>query len=204
MRMRVTMGFALSLLSAAPAFAQQVDLTPFGGFRVGGGMEDYYSGVKFDIKDNWSYGGMLDVAIPGGRAVEFVYSHQGTEVNAGSGYTGPVTAADVNVDLWQLGLLQEKPLSPTVTSYGVGTLGITHFGFPTESADRFSIGFGGGAKVFPSPKVGLRLDARGYVTFVDTSSFYVTGGGGGAAVSFTSSALFQAEFLGGVVFRFGK
>lgn len=203
MRWRVAMLSAVVLLLAVPGFAQQVDVTPVGGFRVGGSMEDYNSGGDFDIKDDWAFGGMIDVSIPGGRAVELVYSHQGTELEAKGVFPGAPVTAPLDVDLWQVGVLQNKELTPALTGYVVGSLGLTHFAFPSDSESRFSIGFGGGVKAFLNRTVGFRADGRGYVTFVDTDNFYATGGGGGATISFSSDLLLQAEFLGGVVFRFG-
>jgi hypothetical protein len=185
------------------ASGQEVSLTPFGGFRVGGYMQDDYSGVHYDINDDWTYGGALDIGISGGRAIELLFSHQGTEMTAQGGALPTVRSADLTVDLWQAGLLEEKPISPTVSGYGVGTLGVTRFAWLDDSSTRFSIGFGGGVKAFPTGTVGLRLDARGYVTFVDTDAAYVGAGGSGLTVSFASDVLFQAEFMGGVVFRFG-
>jgi len=191
------------LLGPSPAGAQEVSLTPFAGFRLGGSMTDYYSGAEFDISDDWTYGGIVDIGIPGGRAIELLYSHQGTELTARGGVTPTIDTVDFDVDLWQAGVMQEKPLSPTVAGYGVGTLGVTSFSWPGDSSTRFSLGFGGGVKVFPTKNVGLRLDGRGYVTFVDTDAAYVGAGGGGLTVSFASDAIFQAEFLAGVTFRFG-
>lgn len=194
---------AACLLGPAPAAAQEISLTPFAGFRLGGSMTDYYSGAEYDVSDDWTFGGIVDIGIPGGRAIELLYSHQGTQLTAEGGYTPTFNAVDLDVDLWQVGVMQDTPISPTVTGYGVGTLGATSFSLPDDSSTRFSLGFGGGVKIFPTKNVGLRLDGRGYITFVDSDAAYVGSGGGGLTVAFAGDALFQAEFLAGVTFRFG-
>lgn len=193
----------LLLVGPAATHAQELSITPIGGFRVGGGMREYYTGSQLDIKDNWTYGAIVDIGIPGDRAIELLYSYQGTDLTAKGGTIGP-RSTDINVHVWQAGLMQEKMISPNLNGYGVGSLGLTHFSLDGDSSTRFAVGFGGGLKVFPERRVGLRLDARGYVTFVSTSGFYVGGGSGGLTASFSSDALFQAEFLGGVTLRFGS
>lgn len=194
---------AMLLALPSAAAAQEISITPIGGFRVGGGMREYYTGSQLDIKDNWTYGGIVDIGIPGDRAIELLYSYQGTELTVRGGTIGP-QSEDLNVHVWQAGVLQEKAIGPTLNGYGVGTLGVTHFSWEGDSSTRFAVGFGGGLKVFPERRVGLRLDARGFVTFVNTNGFYIAGGGSGISASFSSDALFQAEFLGGVTFRFGS
>jgi hypothetical protein len=92
--------------------------------------------------------------------------------------------------------------------YIVGTLGATRFhADAAEASDdtRFSISLGGGLRVPFSERFSLRLEARGYVTFVDSDSalFCKTGSFGAVCELRASGSTFiQYEVLGGLAFAF--
>jgi hypothetical protein len=196
--------FALGFTPGAARAQNTFDLIPYAGYRIGGGLTDNYTGTHYDVKDDVVYGGAIDVRLQGGKGIEFLYSTQDTRFVADGYYSGPQGETPLRVDYWHIGGIQEKPVSEVTSLYGAGTLGLTAFHFPDETPTRFSLGFGGGAKIMPKGgRVGLRLDARLYTTFVGSSTYYVSGGTGGLAVGFASEVLFQGEFTGGVVVRLG-
>jgi hypothetical protein len=201
---RALIALAIASGIVTPAFAGPIELSPMIGYRLGGGVTDFATGIEFDIKDNWSYGGTIDFNMPGGRFAEVLYSHQPTELKARSPYSGVFESADIDVDYWQLGVGQSSHANEKVAAYGIGTLGLTHFSAFDDGTDKFSIGFGGGAKFLPQKRVGLRLDARGYLSFVGESTAFVGVGPGGGTVTFSSNTLFQADLTAALTFRFGQ
>ena len=67
----------------------------------------------------------------------------------------------------------------------------------------FSLGVNAGAKVYFSKRVGLRLQAQGYLP-VQGAAFSMFVGTGGASTGVSVySTLFQFGFTGGLIFRLG-
>jgi hypothetical protein len=88
------------------------------------------------------------------------------------------------------------------------TAGVTHFG-PTlpgvDSESFFSGSIGGGVQLLQTHRVGVRLEARVFATFVNTDGAIFCHSGpqaGGCALSIHGTALYQFEASAGVVFRF--
>jgi hypothetical protein len=88
----------------------------------------------------------------------------------------------------------------------VGTLGATRFSPAARYDDetRFSLALGGGVKIPIGERVALRLEARGFLTFVDSDSeiFCVSAGGATCLVRTSGSSVVQYQALAGLSFRF--
>jgi len=82
-----------------------------------------------------------------------------------------------------------------------GVLGLTRYASDGNSEVRFTIGAGGGVKLFPVSHVGLRLDGRVYSTFLDGDTRFVACGSGTCLTSLHVDVVWQAEFSAGIVFR---
>jgi hypothetical protein len=63
------------------------------------------------------------------------------------------------------------------------------------------VGVGTGLKAYITRNLGVRLDARGYMTIVDLSSAGVCGGYG-CAIRFSANPAFQADLTAGLLFAF--
>ena len=46
----------LAVVAAPAADAQRVELTPHIGYKLGGGLTDFYTGKDYDFDDSESYG----------------------------------------------------------------------------------------------------------------------------------------------------
>jgi opacity protein-like surface antigen len=193
------LAFATSLASA-----QNFEVAPFIGYRLGGSVKDLYTGQTHRLADSQSEGVTVSFPLAGGpNYAELLYSHQGAtvDVNSASG----VKRAPLSVDYWMLGGVRDfsnqgDRARPFLASY----LGMTHFSTSDGSigsANRFSFAVGGGVKLDLSPHVGLRFDARGYLTFVSTSGGMFCGPYGCGA-SFTGSGFFQGEGTGSLLIKF--
>jgi opacity protein-like surface antigen len=114
---------------------------------------------------------MLDFKQSDVSQIELYYSRQATRLSkTGSPFTG-TPLFDLDIDYIHIGgtaLMGEGKLKPFV----VGTLGVTYMspkGEGLDSATKFSLSLGGGAKILLTDHIGLRLEGRWFGTFFDGS-----------------------------------
>ena len=114
-----------------------------------------------------------------------------------------VVASNVLVQFpvhWQVGGLQE--FGPwRARPFLTGTLGLTRYGTSADSEIRFSVGAGGGVKLFPWSRLGVRLDGRVFATILDADGTALACGGGACFVALHVNAAWQAEFTAGLLVR---
>ncbi|HVY82391.1 MAG TPA: outer membrane beta-barrel protein [Steroidobacteraceae bacterium] len=213
----VMISAALSLCCASGAFADPMDpgteraapsnryeITPFVGYRLGGNFDIANSDQHADLDDHGSLALALAVRRDSSSQYELLYTREETQVERAS----PVAPLDVNVEYLHLGgtlepeLEGDFPLQP----YILGGLGITRFTADSGTDDtRFSVSLGGGVRVPVSQRFSVRLEARGYLTFVNTSSaiFCASGSFGGVcAIRARGSTFTQVDLLLGAAFAF--
>jgi hypothetical protein len=150
---------------AAILSAQGVEIAPFGGYRFGGDFFELISGQPVDVDVTPALGLVVNVPLSNGLQVEGVFTHQHARVLVPVSRFSPATLWRMSVDHWQGGGLQEfgeGRLRPFLT----GTLGLTRYAAEADSELRFTLA-AGGMKLFPTHRVGLRLDSRVFATFVD-------------------------------------
>jgi hypothetical protein len=191
-------------LSAAPAAARRgsvdkVELTPYVSYRFGGEVDDddrYFRDFdETDIEESGAYGITLDIPLDGGFSLELLVSRQESEAQIDEGLFEPsVELGDIDVTYGHVGVLYEWRLGHLVP-FVVGSAGGTLLepAFPgADDETRFSLGLGGGVKVFLSEHVGLRFEGRGFWTDVDEGDDYYDYGDDG-------DVLFQGEASVGLI-----
>jgi opacity protein-like surface antigen len=174
---------AVALLSATPALAQREDedvavnefeITPFGGYTVGGEFEDPNDDSERDLNSDVSFGVILGYTTEDPtRHYELYYSNQPTDVEGTS-------ELDLDVQYLHIGGALDFPQdNRRAIPFVAGGLGATllspdRTGFDDET--EFSLSLGGGLKIPLSQSISLRFDARAFVTFLDsdTSVFCVS------------------------------
>ena len=144
---------------AAPAAAQTMQVTPFGGYRFGGDLYEVATGAKLDIDGAPSVGAIGDVFFDIGRSVTFIYSHQEAPIDLALPGGGR-TRVRLSVDHWHGGATDEIGGTERVRPFLTGSLGLTRFGGSGDSEMRFSMAASGGVKLLASPRNGARVDAR--------------------------------------------
>ena len=183
------------------------EVTPFVGYRMGGDfdLDGSTSARKVDLDDHGSFGLAVNL-LPGDRSesYELFYSRQKASVAKNS----LLAPFELNVEYLHLGgtlaVNDELPIKP----YIVGGLGLTRFSPRTGNGgddSRFSLSLGGGFKLPVTKNFGVRLEARGFVTFVNSDSAFlcVSGSQGGACtVRVKGDAFIQYELLAGAAFAF--
>jgi hypothetical protein len=195
----------LLLLALAPtlAGAQHIELTPTAGFRVGGNFEDYWTGDRYDLKDDWTYGICVGVDLDFDDQLEFMWSRQDSRFTIRS--AGITENFDLSVEYFHLGIVRHLD-SGRSRPYLVGSLGATHAN--PDAADlssdtRFSLAGGGGIKMMATDHLGIRLEGRVYATLMNGSGAIFCGPNG-CSVGVSAGALWQAELRMGIVFGLGQ
>ena len=201
-RLHRALTLAVFLLgTATPATGQSIEVSPFAGYRFGGDFFEVVAGQPVDLDGAHSLGIVLNVPLWDGLQVEGLFTHQRARVRVPAGALRPASQLQVSVDHWQAGGLQEYGRG-RVRPFLTGTLGLSRFGVSGDNEIRFTVGAGGGVKMFPTQHVGVRLDGRVFATFLDADARAGVCGAGGCILSFYADVLWQADFTAGLVIRF--
>jgi len=198
--MRRLVAAALLLLAVTPASAveplgkERVELTPFFGYRIGGHFASAFGERGYEIDGAKAFGGLLDVNLHANNfKLEFLWSRQQTRL-AGLGLL------PLEIDHLQAGIMQEVGEPQARLSVSV-LLGASRIASPGLGSDTFFSGsLGGAAKLFLNPHLGLRLDARAYAVFVQSSASAICSGG--CVLVYSGAALWQGEFTAGLILAF--
>ncbi len=199
---------ALFVVSAAHAQKNEFkfELTPFAGFVTGGEFDDTTSSASLELDDSSSFGLILDIRESANTQWEILYSRQITEADTTAlPISGP--SLDMDVHYIQGGgtyLFDGDAARPFLAA----TIGAAHFepglsGVDSETFFAFSIGTG--LQIRPNDRFGIRLEARGYGTLLDSDTdLFCQSDPAGAicAVRVEGTVLWQFQAMAGFVFRF--
>jgi len=197
---------ALSALFPTPGRADWgVALTPFAGYRFGGGFTDNATGLDLDVDEGGSFGLIIDVKASQDTEYELFYSVQKTTLQ-GEGLFAGEPLFDLDIHYLHLGGTYLFP-GERVRPFIGGGLGLTYFspdGPGLDSEIDFSFSLGGGVKIPISKRVGLRFEGRGFLTILpdNTEIFCVSSGGASCAVRVQGDVFGQVELLAGISFGF--
>ena len=198
------------LSCSVPTFAQEqtfnFEITPFGAYRYGGEFKETDRNFSIDLDDDASYGLILNARHSPTTQWEILYSRQQTSANtAGLGLSDPTL--DIDVEYLQAGgtyLWDGDTVRPFLAAtLGVTQIDVSNAGYDSDSFFSFSLGLG--LQVAPTHRLGLRLEARGYGTLLDSNSdlFCQFGPTNNiCAVRIDGTIMWQVEALAGIVFRF--
>jgi len=196
-------GCLLAFGIASSAQAQKFELTPFAGWRFGGGFAELATGADLTTDDGLSYG--LIVGIPWNAKhrsrLELIWSAQNTTVGA-AGVEDPGFDLDVHY-LHVNGMVPFATKSPKVDvllSIGAGATFMLPGIDGAGSEVRFSASGAVGLLYHASDRVGIRLEARGWFTFTETGGAVFCSGG--CVVAFSGSGFGQGELTAGLQFKF--
>lgn len=200
-------GVAL-LAAAVPAAAQEpseiysnFEITPFYGYTAGGEFEDPVDGSDRDIDENNNFGVIFNAAVDKWRHYELLYSTQSTEIDG-------AVPMDLDVEYLQIGGTVSHADAEHVIPYFGITVGGARFspdapGLDDETKLAFSVA--GGFKVPVTEHIGVRFDARAFISLLDTDGniFCVSDSAGGAcAIRTKSDTLLQYQAALGVTVGF--
>ena len=186
--------------AAVPVGAQEHELTVLAGLGLGGEFEDAATGESRQPDEALSLGLVLGFQLGNGRTFEVVWTHQQLQVPA-----TPDGGAGVDLGLDSVGAggtyeWASGKLRPFVS----GTAGLTLLSPDAAGYDLevlLSATLGGGVKIPISPRVGVRLEARGALMLATGSAAGVCGGGG-CLLTFSGAGLARIELLAGLAVAF--
>jgi hypothetical protein len=195
---------ALFVVLAVPASAQSVEVTPFGGYRMGGHLT-LAGGEEVEVRDSGAWGMSVGFEVGEDGEVELLFARQPTHLGTSGLFTGQPLFA-LALETYELGgnLMFGEEKAPLRPYLGVG-IGLTRLvpGLAgLESETRFSGSMAGGLKIWLGRHIGLRVELRGLFTVLSSDTGALCGSLSGCLVRIHGSALYQAEARGGVTFRF--
>jgi len=180
-----------------------LELTPMWGYAFYGEFDDEETGETIKIADESMFGFRLAYDYEYNSQIEFLYSHQETELSTGDLFAIE-TLYDLDVYYYHIGGSLFWNRGSELEPHFTGTMGLTYFNPEDSGVDslaRFSMGFGGGVRYFPVKRVGLYTGARGLVTFVN-SDIEVYSRSRGSYVIIEADDLWQFQVCAGLIFVF--
>jgi opacity protein-like surface antigen len=185
--------------ATSAVYAQDVEITPFAGWRTSDSLEEVSTGTTIKLDETRSYGFLLSLKQDPDVSYDFLFSRQNTRLQPDSP-TG--STESLRLDYYQVGgtvFYDYAGLHPFAT----GGLGATHISPANDifsSETKFSLSLGGGLKIPLTQHLGLRFEARGYGTVVGGSGAILCSGG--CVVKFNGSLFLQFEASAGLSVAF--
>lgn len=189
-----------------------LEVTPFIGYQMGGEFDadDDVAGTSADVEidDAASYGLIVNFPAEANTEWEVWLSRQSTELKtAGLFVPGEPVLEDLDISYIQAGgtyLLDGQWARP----YIAATIGASRFdpeasGFDSETF--FAFGVGGGYRVAPTSRIGLRLDARVFGSLVSSDEAVFcrsTETGSGCLIAVSGNVVWQWQVSAGLIARF--
>lgn len=214
MRVLHTFPCAAFLLAAGGACAQAVDendaaakryeITPFLGYRVGGTFDINGSAEDGDVSEHVSFGLALSYHVDRFSSYEIFYSRQPTHISLGE----QPGSLDLDVEYLLFGGMLVIEETSALQPYILGLAGVGRFSLDAPDAQdetTFALALGAGIRLHFREQVDVRLEARGYLAFVDSGSSTFCGAdatGSGCLFRGNGATFPQFELLAGLAWSF--
>lgn len=188
---------------APEAEPQQFEFTPFVGYRVGGSFRLNDTDQRLALADHDAFAVAFDVRADQDRQYELFYSRESTTLR-GAGFA-PVGTV---IEYLQIGGTVALDELDAVKPYFGGGIGVARLspdlGIGHEDT-RFSLSLSLGLRAPVGSHLALRLEARGFLTPINTDTAVFCRSDQGDAlcrVRVRGSSFFQGDFLAGLAFTF--
>lgn len=195
----LAIALAAGLLGAAGPAAAEASVTLFGGYAGTSGIDNATSGSGADVKSAGTFGIALGMPLDASRELQLTYSQQSSTLSPG----GSAAPFDITFRYLQVGGTVFVDQGMARGFYAAGGLGVTQFspstqGYGSEVRPSMNLGFG---YLLPlGDRFALRAEARGYLTFVNSSGGFLCSGG--CVVVLKSDVVSQVEARLGLMGRF--
>jgi len=187
---------------AAPAAPEsESSVTVYAGYRFGGSLTDITSGQTWELTDGPSFAAAADFGIDSRTQWELFLSYRNTALKA-SGFSPAANNLGLGVTYAHVGGTYFIDRVGRGT-YVVGGLGLTFLdphASGLNSETKFSLNLGVGYMIPLGERIGVKLEARGYATLVNSSSALFCSGG--CVVQIKGTTVTQGELLAGITVRF--
>jgi Outer membrane protein beta-barrel domain len=197
---------ATAAVFCTPAFGAEqsfntFEFTPYVGYVVGGEFEDPVDSTDRDVDEDTSWGLIFNIAADEWRHYEFLFANQSSQVEG-------VEPFDIDIQYLQIGGTVSSPDAERVIPYFGMTVGGARFNpdlavLDDETKVAFSVA--GGFKIPITDHIGVRFDARAFITLLDSDGDFFCASSGGAAtcrIRAKSDTLLQYSAALGVVIGF--
>jgi len=178
------------------------ELAGLAAYRLGGHLTDDATNETLKLGEAGGYGVILDMPYDANGQLEAIWSHSRETLKPEALFAG-APRFDVDVDYFHVGGIHNLE-GDRVRPFVAASMGVTRL-VPHQSglnaATEFSLGLGGGAKVWLTRHLGLRLEGRGYLTLTQTSGALFCGDNGCVA-RLSGSGFGQFELSAGVFAAF--
>jgi hypothetical protein len=205
----------LIIATSTGTLKAQVELTPMAGYSLADKFDTYNGSAK--ISDNFLWGINLAFNMGYGKQIELSYERQDGNI-AGQvwrpelgGYTQE--SIDVVMDYILAGFVYNREIPGSVAvPFGGLSLGTAiatgqNNGYEGNSLWLFDVQVKLGVKIFPSDKIGIRLQTQLHMPMQGSGGGLSCGvgtGGSGCGVSMGGyTTITQLGFSGGLIFRLG-
>jgi hypothetical protein len=211
MRARGRLALAALCACAAHAQAQTLGRVPesengftfYGGFRGGGDLIDATTGEKLHVDTTPSFALALDIAYEPQKQLQVFYSHQKGDLNSAAGALASVQVP-LTIQYLHVGgtAFFDETGNGGYASAGIGATRLTPnaAGLSSETKPSLSVAFGYMLPLVPG--LGLRFEARGYATWIDSSGALFCRTSSGCPVSIKGNGFYQGDALIGLTARF--
>lgn len=196
----------LACVLPVSSYAQKAEISVLGGWMWSSKLETTEGDIK--ISDPANFEGAIGFYLAPGVQAELSYTYTKVEatIDPDPGSLIPEGhLSDAAIHYFLVSGLKEVELqNEKVVPYVIGSLGAAWL-HPSESvyedAVRFAFGFGAGAKIYFSERIGLRLQARLLMpVFFSGVGFWFGTGGADLGVS-GAIPMVQGDFSGGLTLR---
>ena len=200
----------LATTAAAQEKHYRFELTPLVGYSMGGSFDtEDEDGVEteFDVENSANLGLAFNIKHDHNTEYEIFLSRQSTELQTGDLFQGQ-SVLDLNIDYIQVGGTYIDD-GDTTRPYISATVGISRLdpgrflSFGSETNFAFTIG--GGVRIFPESRFGLRLEGRFLGTFIDNDTAFFcqsSSSNNSCAVRINGSLFWQFQAMAGGHFSF--
>ncbi len=209
--MRLLPTAALLALLPSAAFAQRVEVTPLAGYRFGGSLTrvDTVDGVdqgrELEVADPAAWGVQVAPRVSRDSEAELLYARQDTRLQTSDLFTGQPLFG-LALESWQFGgnylFGEEKERVRPYIGLGRGLTRLLPKAEGLQDETRVSASFAGGVKLWLARNVGLRFEARGFLTVLASDRQTFCTSPGTCHVDAHAADIFQTDLRGGVVLRF--
>ena len=210
----------VALALAAPAAVAQVkgiEITPTIGYRFSGSLSSGQQALGYNIEsikvpNALSYGLSLEFPFHPNGNIEVLWSHQGSSIEVTGAVVGqPYTTqkvADLKVDTIQAGgmWVSGRPRDTVrwYVDFLIGATILSPSNSNLSSITRFSASLGGGAKIYASDNIGVKLGARFMPVYINStdSGYYGCDPYWGCYTYYNTNYLNQFDLSAGLIIRF--
>ena len=189
-------------LPAAEPPGGSFQMTPLIGYRSGGSFQDEASGTDLDLDSGGSYGLAVTFDHDANTQWELLYSHQDSELQLPQPFSGQ-RQFGLDVDYFSAGgtYLWRNPRAQPFVSAGIGLTHMSPEDARYDSETRLMLQLAAGYRFILGKNVGLRIEARGYGTAVDSDTAFFCGNGA-CIVRVDTSGFTQLEINAGLSLGF--